>query len=250
MDAFKIAVENSSKRLLTYIVLVLASITIGAFVGLWRAIALEGYGDGRKVSSSRLELNVVQELSRATRRILVVGLSIPSFSSEQALRTYDAILGRGVQIDLVLVNPLSPSLLQRPRRLYSSLPHPSLTAARTLNTLTHYAAGLSEHQRARFRVHIANSLPTAGIVIVDSECIWHPYLNQATGVASPYIRESTDSGYGIHIARYAESLAGPPSSFAATRDPDRLARELEEDPEISFAYTEREVGATRKALAE
>ena len=84
------------------------------------------------------------------------------------------------------------------------------TAATSLRALERHRAHLEPTQGARFRIRLVNVLPSLGIIIVDDECVWHPYLDTSTGVTAPYLIDPASTGYAPHVVRYAERLASPP----------------------------------------
>ena len=248
LGGFTAVDKTFSKTSLTYTGLVLASLAIAALVTLYRIIAKEPQSTMRFLGDSRMELNVADQLASAKRRVLVLGLSIPSYASEQALRTYDNLLSREVEINLVLVNPFSPSLLQRPNRLYLSRTPLIEATALSLRTLVNYTAKLPPLLSGRFHVYVLNMLPSVGVVLIDDACLWHPYLEDSTGLSSPYMVEPTNSGYGVHILRYAESLCRQPAALPATLDPDVLIGYLKGDTDISFHLTQIQLRAIRRIL--
>ncbi|MFD6567979.1 hypothetical protein [Micromonospora profundi] len=245
----QLVTQNVPKTALTYISLALVSANIAVPIAILRHDKRLRGPVGMRHEKSRIRLDVPALLSAAQERVTVVGLSIPTFASEQALRTYDHLLASGVQIDLVLVNPLSPSLLQRPPKLYTAHPSATVTAANSLRILVHFRRQLPDPKAANFRVHTINSLPTTGIIIVDDKCLWHPYLEAATGADSPYITESTSAGFGVHILRYAHTLSRPPVASPATVDADELMQRVRQDSDVRFQLSALEVRTVRKALS-
>lgn len=240
--------SNLSTLALSYTILVLSSALVGSLAVIIQSQLSPKLPSERIIGASRLNINVVDYLMRAERHIIVVGLSLPSYSSEQALRSYDKLLERNVTIDILMVNPLSPSLLQRSTKLYGSYPYITLTAAKTVKVLLDYSASLPEDKSSLFRVRLINILPTAAAVIVDDRCLWHPYLPSFTGLTSPYIEESTSGGYGEIIVRYARELIDGRWSFPASADGDVLAQHLRQESEVRFQLNAAEIRAIKRAL--
>lgn len=249
LGGFDVLDRHASKQVLSYVILVMISLLAAALVSFLSSRRHKAKVEQRLYGSSRVELNVPSYIARARRRMTVVGLSLPSFAAEQSLRTYDTLLTRGVQITIILVNPFSPSLLQRPPQLYYGHLPPSITAAITLKTLAQYSGKLEPSKRGNFAVRVINCLPTTAAVIVDDECLWHPYLLDSTGVSSPYLVESVLSGYGAHVLRYAEELASTAMSVEASRDVDVLIRNVKDDTNLRFQMSADEIRATRKVLS-
>jgi hypothetical protein len=192
---------------------------------------------------------VLQVLGSAQARIIVVGLSLPTFTTEGALRTYSRVLAQGVKIDLILVNPMSPTLLQRPRRLYLAYQGVMVTSASSLRALLKFRAHIPPEQRDSFRVRLTNSLPTAATIIVDNRCLWHPYLLGVTGASSPYIEELCTEGFGPNIVRNVETLIESHTFEPDACDAQYLVAQVETDDSIKAKLPIDDARAVRRALS-
>lgn len=249
LGGFDVLDKHASKQALSYVILITVSLLAAAPASFLSSRRYRTKADTRLYGSSRVDLNIPAHIARSRKRMIVVGLSVPSFATEQSLRIYDTLLSRGVQIKIILVNPFSPSLLQRPPKLYYGHPPPSITAAITLKTLVEYSGKLEPSKANNFEIRVISCLPTTATIIVDDECLWHPYLFNSTGVSSPYLVESALSGYGAHVLRYAEELASSAMSVEASADADVLVSNVRQTPNLRFQMSADEIRATRKALS-
>lgn len=219
--------------------------TVIAFVHFARQDAHEA---PRAVGETRLVLNYAQLARHCSKRFAVLGLTLPSFASEGMLRTYDRILTGGAKVDILLVNPFSPSLLQRSKHLYVGHERPNITGARSIRTLLEHKESLPPAMAQRFNVRVTNTLPTVACVIIDDSCHWHPYLASATGVMSPYVSEPGTAGFGQHVTAYFDDMMKSERSIEATKDAAALEAYLAADHTVSFQYSQSELKATREEL--
>lgn len=209
--------ESISSRAIIYACTVLLSLVITLPVLLWSQARADEV-ESRRVGVSRIDVNFAKLMGSAAQRVRILGLTLPTFATEQSLRTIDNLVTRGVRVEVVLVNPLSPSLGERPSSLYTGQPNPRITGATTLRTLVNHRNCLGPSHRGLLSVRLTRQLPTLGAVVVDGVCIWHPYVTFATGVSSPYIEEPVGVGFGPVVVRYFEDLQSPENSIEATLD--------------------------------
>lgn len=247
LGGLEVIQRNLSKQTLSYLLLLAVSLTAAGIAALAGG-ASDGNDEKAEQGGFRTRLNVPESLLRAQHRVFAVGLSLPSFTTEQAIASYTELLGRGVEITLCMMNPLSPALLQRPSRLYPTHAPVWVTAANSLRCLTLYRDQLSREQAERFKVLVMNVLPSSAIVIVDDECLWHPYLDIYTGAKSPYILGSTSKGYGVHMLHYAETLGRQAEARTATVDSAVLLEYLAKDPDARFSMPAAASRAAKRAL--
>lgn len=206
-DGFSVIDRSLSREATDYILLVCVSLLIAGLVAFVR-LESEQHSDDTRHSegASRNELNIVEEVAKAERRLYLLGISLPSYSSEQSLRAYNSALAKGVQIDIIICNPFSPAPLQRPRRLYEGHETPPVTAARTLAKLVQFRNSLGPVAQQYLSIYVSSFLPTHGAMIVDDEVIWYPYLDSRTGVMSPYLRDFAPSIIARAITTNFEDL--------------------------------------------
>lgn len=197
---------------------------------------------------TRMSLDYRRMVTQCKHRFIVVGLSLPTFASEAMIRAYDQALSAGRTVDIVLLNPLSPSFLQRSPDLYRGHEAPHLTAARSLRVLVKHKESLPPEISARFRVRLVDALPALAAVVADERCYWHPYFISTTGVMSPYLRASTRSGFGRFVFEHVQSILSPESSFEASLDAGALTNRLNAGQGVSFRQPAEAVRAVRKEL--
>lgn len=231
-------------------------VAIGLFCALCATTALavqllreaNRFADSMAFGETRMSLDYQRIVTECKHRFTVIGLSLPSFASEALIRAYDQAIAAGRTVDVVLLNPLSPSFLQRNSDLYRGHEAPHITAARTLRVLVKHKESLPPEMSSRFRLRLVNSLPTVAAVVADESCYWHPYFRSTTGVASPYLQASTRSGFGRVVFDHVQSILGPDCSFEATLDVNTLMDRLNSDQSVSFRQPADAVRAVRKEL--
>lgn len=238
-----------SRDAMNYLTLCLSSLVIGIIVALARTSAGAGKeGQFEVVAGSRMETDFLNLLATATTRVAVVGISLPTFTNEKGLRAIGKALKNGSQVDLLFVNPVSPAIQQRPKRLYSSYQQPLVAAASSVGNCLRFKEKLGDEDADRFRVHLVNVLPTCAAVIVDDTCCWHPYLVDYTGVNSPYVRGSTAMGFGQHIEKHVNGLIETYSFEPGAADVDALQNGLAADSLAGTKLRKAELDAVRNAL--
>ncbi|MER7682144.1 hypothetical protein [Streptomyces sp. NPDC096934] len=198
--------RNYSRSTADYLALVLASLAIGSVPVLLRSGEFER-GPATALSGSRSRFDTPGFVASSTNRVCVLGLTLPTFASEQMIEVFRSRIAAGVSIRLILVNPFSPTLLQRPRHLYSAQMPPQVTGASTIISLLQFRASLPSGLLTNFSFRVTNLLPSVGLVVRDQDCIWHPYLARYTGVRSPYMENRTDdSDVGAELIHYFDDL--------------------------------------------
>ncbi|MER8013890.1 hypothetical protein ACIQ7S_13180 [Streptomyces griseoluteus] len=206
LGGFTVLDRNYSRSTADYLALVLASLTIGSVPVLLRSGEFER-GPVTALSGNRSRFDTPGFVASSTNRVCVLGLTLPTFASEQMIEVFRNRIAAGVSVRLILVNPFSPTLLQRPSRLYSAQMAPQVTGASTIISLLRFRASLPPGQLMNFSFRVTNLLPSVGLVVRDQDCIWHPYLARYTGVRSPYIENRTDdSDVGAEMIRYFDDL--------------------------------------------
>lgn len=239
-----------SRDAMNYFTLCLISLVIGIIVALVRTGG-SGVAGGRLgvIGDSRLEADFLKLLAGARKKVTIVGISLPTFTSEKGLRVIGGVVKEGVRVDLLFVNPLSPAILQRPKNLYGSYQLPSVTAAASVRSCLRFKEKLGDEEVDRFRVHLVNVLPSCAAVIIDGVCCWHPYLAGYTGVNSPYIHGSTSDGFGAHIAAHVDSLIESYSFEPKAADVDALQEGVGADSLLRTELTEAELESIRNSLS-
>jgi hypothetical protein len=245
------AIDNAiSRDAMNYLALCLLSLVIAIVVALIRTSA--GAGEGSRlgiVADSRMETDFLKLLASAKTKIAIVGISLPTFTTEKGLRAIAKALKNGARVDLLFVNPVSPAIQQRPKDLYTPYQQPLVAAATSLGSCLRFKEKLGAEEAGRFRVRLVNVLPTCAAVIIDDVCCWHPYLVDYTGVNSPYIQESTTTGFGRHITSHVDGLLQTYSFEPEEADIDALKGGLAADALVSKKLTSAEMDSVRNGLA-
>lgn len=206
LGGFAVLDRSYSRSSADYLVLVLASLVIGSVPVLLRAGG-RVRDPAARLSGSRARFDTPGFVATSTDRVCVLGLTLPTFASEQMIEVFRGRLAAGVSIRLILVNPFSPTLQQRPRHLYSAQMAPQVTGATTITSFLQFRASLPPGQAANFSFRVTNLLPSVGLVVRDQDCIWHPYFVRYTGVRSPYMENRTDdSDVGTELIRYFDDI--------------------------------------------
>ena len=139
---------------------------------------------------TRLNLNYQQLVEQGEREIVAVGLSLPSFATEQMLILLGEKVHKGLIVRLLLANPYVPSVTERPRSLYpsGSQYHPQKKAVDVLSEMYKYKADrLAGSDAERFQIRVTHRYLPIGLVAIDNRLIWSPYLVNVTGANAPYV---------------------------------------------------------------
>jgi hypothetical protein len=237
-----------SRDAANYIALCVVSVVLGIVIVVTRRTRSHGTSSVQTVGSSRLEVDFHRALSDAHQRVIAIGISLPTFTSEAGLSIVKQLVQRGVTVDFVFVNPASPLVLQRPARLYGAFQQPAAVAAASLRACLHFRQGLSEDDAVRFRVHLTNALPACAAVIVDDSCYWHPYLSEYTGVRSPYLHDDASNGFGQYVLKHASNVMSDYSFQPTDCEWGTLAQRFEQDASARTEFTAAETRAIRRSL--
>lgn len=237
--------DSLSRTAIDYFTLCVISVATGSIVALLRS----GRQRTPSVGKSRLDKDMPRLLAKARERALVVGISLPSFTSEAGLRIINAAIKRGVRIDLVFINPLSTASLQRPHRLYDSYEAPAKAAAASLRACLRFREKLGAEGMEKFHIHLTSALPTCAAVIIDDSCFWHPYLAGFTGVNSPYLEDEVSGAFGNFVLSHVNGVIDDYSGEPAGSGWVELKALIDADPLGRNTFTETEEQAIRNSLA-
>jgi hypothetical protein len=187
---------NINMKFLIYIILILFSIFIGVLIFLFRLnykfmdskknITLE-FGEDR----SRVDY---KDFIKDTKsQLLIIGFSLPTFVLEGNLNILKQLIDNNVKIKFLFINPISPSLDQRPISLYKVNPHIRESCLHSISTLLKFKENKlpSSHKR-NFEIGLMNILPSIGLIASDNKILWNPYLSTHTGTTSPYLINNSD----------------------------------------------------------
>jgi hypothetical protein len=240
-----------SRGATNYLTLCVVSLAVGIVIAVTRRDKAESRSSAYSVGESRVKANVQQAMSEAHQKVIVIGISLPSFTAEAGLAIARELVQRKVTVDFVFVNPASPVLLQRPVRLYGASQPPAVAAAVSLRTCLRFRGELAKDDAARFRVHLTNLLPACAAVIIDDLCYWHPYLNEYTGATSPYLREEVSGGFGQYVLKHALSVMSADYSFEPAEDCEwsTLMQKLKEDASARTEFTAAEARRIQNNLS-
>ncbi|MCA1790513.1 MAG: hypothetical protein LC667_11850 [Thioalkalivibrio sp.] len=135
------------------------------------------------IRTTSLYANVLKD---AGDQVCVLGLSLPSFQMEDGLDLLASALKGGASVRILLMNPLSPGTLQRPREVYRASDHVQDAAVHTISCLLRLRSQLPEPQRVRFAIALMPILPGVAVVASEDRLMWSPYLSTSSGAKSPF----------------------------------------------------------------
>ncbi|HEX8690097.1 MAG TPA: hypothetical protein VF729_07625 [Solirubrobacterales bacterium] len=250
IGGFETINDAASRNVMNYITLCIVSLAVGTGIALKRSYDAQADGArGAGGGTSRLEVDFRALLSNAKDRIIVVGISLPTFTNEAGLRVVRDALKRKVRVDLVFVNPGSPAILQRPSRLYQSYDGPAIAAAASLRACLRFRGELDPEDAPNFRIHLTNFLPSCAAVIIDESCLWHPYFVGHTGASSPYLRGNTSGGFGREVLKHVLSVIEEYSVEPKSCEWDALSEMATKDPLVRREFTAPEKKSIRSSLS-
>ncbi len=158
------------------------------------------------IGNSRVDIDYLALLQASNRKVQLLGLSLPFFSTEAAVSTLKQLIQKEIHIYFLVVNPLTRSLSQRPQKLYSINIHVRCASATTLLVLSKLKQALADNYKKFLEIRVTSVLPSVGSIRFDDKILWSPYLMTQTGATSPYFLQEVDCIFGRAIAQNFESL--------------------------------------------
>jgi len=159
------------------------------------------------LGSDRTNVDYRKYLLEAKGQIRILGLSLPLFASEGLIATLRELVLRGVQVRILMMNPFSPALDQRPSTLYRIQSDLHAASVNTLAVLHNFHVHLGTQEARFLKIAVLNVLPGIGLIAVDNQVLWNPYVSVRTGASSPYIMvNEKQSKLGQIVIEHFEEL--------------------------------------------
>jgi len=155
---------------------------------------------------SRSKYNYLSLLSHSKEEIYLLGISLPTFSLESKVDFLRKKVIDGVRIRILLLNPFSPAVLHRPKRLYQVGMEIQETIVITLSVLIKLWKSLNETDREKLQIGLINIHPSIGIIGNETQIFWSPYLSTSTGAKSPFLVHSLKSAFAKEILLHFNTL--------------------------------------------
>lgn len=195
-------IEIRNQIFVFYVVLIIVSILISMII-INHRMYLRGMNGLKKkddqcieIGEDRSKFDYLSLLSKAKIKVDLLGLSLAPFSSEQYINLLYTLIKRDVEINCLLLNPLSPNLTQRDEELYTVNMDIRIATALTLRTLINLKKSCGVKERKRITIRVINVLPHYGLFRVDNIVLWNPYLVKKTGLGSPFFVVQENSIWG------------------------------------------------------
>lgn len=194
---YVVAIKN--QKLVFYIILAIVSGLISAIIYISKTyserLAQSALAKHANVTigDDRSNFDYLQLLRDAKQNVDLLGLSLAPFSTEPYINTLYDLVEQNVRVRVLLANPLSPNLAQRPKALYAMHQDVGRAAAATLKTFIRIKESIGSKKKELLSIRVMNILPHYGLFKVDNTLLWNPYLAKHTGLGSPYVLLQEDS---------------------------------------------------------
>jgi len=147
-------------------------------------------------------------LSESEKHINLLGLSLPTFALESKVEFLRHKLNEGVHVRILLLNPFSPTAIQRPDKIYELATNVIESSINTLTILLKlFKKGLTDKAKRNLDIGVININPCISIIGNEKKILWSPYLSSSTGAKSPFlIHDLSSSKFGFEIQKHFEEL--------------------------------------------
>ncbi|TLN27275.1 hypothetical protein FDZ71_00025 [bacterium] len=159
------------------------------------------------LGASRSEYDYMSLLAASKKEIYLLGLSLPTFSLESKLEFLRGKIREGVRVRVLLMNPFSVTVQQRPERLYEISIGVAEACVSTLSVLIKLRNGMAPSEQARLQIAVTNVHPSVGVIGNESQVMWSPYLANHTGARSPFlVHDLNKSAVAVEVFQHFETM--------------------------------------------
>lgn len=192
--------EHKEYTFRIYVLILVTAFSISLLVSVTAA----GYNyvqtrSGDTWGSSRADFDHLSFLKSAEEKVILVGLSLAPFSTEEYINCIERLIESDVDVKILLVNPLTPNLCQRPKDLYKVNTDLGAAVTNTLRVLLRLRESLGKRRKRLLNIRLINTIPHYGLFSVDQKVLWNPYISTATGLDSPFLISDTRTSIGKRL---------------------------------------------------